>query len=88
MTSSCGHQVRPHGGSTVSWGSKDKDGLKCGAGKKRSFQVGAIEWVGQPWRKRENRSGLGTLHGSIGWNQEMRKGVKATRLCGKVMVTP
>lgn len=30
----------------MSWGSKDKDGLKCGAGKKRSFQVGAIEWVG------------------------------------------
>ena len=66
-------------------GIKGQGPIKCGAGKKRSLQVRGnsrggsameVERIGHVW-----------VHSSVGWNQGMWRGVKVTRLCGKVMVT-
>ena len=58
---------------------------KRGAGKKITPDEGN-SLVGQPWM--ENKYCLGTLHSPVGWNHRMCEGIKATRLCGKVMATP
>ena len=58
---------------------------KWGAGKKMSLQMRATAWwVSHGWRT----SNVWGLHSPVGWNHRMCKGIKATRLCGKVMVTP
>ena len=58
---------------------------KWGAGKKMSLQMRATAWwVSHGWKT----SNVWGLHSPVGWNHRMCKGIKATRLCGKVMVTP